>query len=383
MARNYELDSLKNEEQAAFSRKQEAWQEYQEAKRAAEAAHDEMQEAWRERCDARDEMNREYEEFNSQRDNRQSVWDEYGRIRDYNNSQIDSLKAEADYHHQEMIRCFDQASEEYQCGDRAAASEYSAEGHEHKDRRDDLNAQIRELADEIKAAKANAEWQAPKTDSSAYKNARARFESAKSRHEYAESRFKTLKASRDQKKAEFDSLQAEHTRLKEEFQRKLEEVRAARQRERENVLDKAGVRWGERQDAKIVKKADGTTQVYSGGIGSGDGLGHGHVALDSSGNVTYERGSFEKHGSQNYKDNKGFTMYDRRARTNTRVGGGGKENYIDVRTGEGHTTQWYGDGYRVSWDTKDGGKTEQAHWTNQNLPYGHPDRHKPPKDANV
>ena len=31
-------------------------------------------------------------------------------------------------------------------------------------------------------------------------------------------------------------------------------------------FDKAGVRWSERNDAKIVKKADGTTQVYYGGL---------------------------------------------------------------------------------------------------------------------
>ena len=76
-------------------------------------------------------------------------------------------------------------------------------------------------------------------------------------------------------------------------------------------------------------------------------------------------------------------MYDRRARTGTEIGGSGKENYIDVRTGVGHTTQWYKDGYRVSWDTEDGGRTEKTHWTNQNLPYGHPDRHKCPDDADI
>ena len=53
---------------------------------------------------------------------------------------------------------------------------------------------------------------------------------------------------------------------------------------------------------KIVKKADGTTQVYHGGIGKGDGYGHGHTALDQFGNKTYDRGAFEAHGSQNYTD---------------------------------------------------------------------------------
>ncbi len=407
MARDYELDRIKSEEQAAFARKQDAWNDYQEARRNADEAHDEMQEAWQERCSARDEMNREFEDLNSQRDNRQSIWDEYGRIRDYNNSRIDSLRAEADYEHQEMQRCFDEASSEYEYGDKSLAPEYAAEGREHKERRDDLNAQIRELIDEIKEAKNNAEWRAPRIDSSAYQAAKSRFESAKSRHESAEERFKRCKAERDQKKALFDSLQAEHVRLKEEFQRKLEEVRATRQRERDRDLDRAGIRWSDRQDAKIVKKTDGTTQVYSGGLGSGDGYGHGHVAIDSSGKVVYERGAFEEHGKQNYKtiddygfsgngiirnNNKskkqrdGFTIYDRNARSNHTTFGGGEKNRIDVRTGVGHTTQWYPDGYRVSWDTKDGGKTEKAHWTNQNIRKGKKNddiRHTPPSDATV
>ena len=62
----------------------------------------------------------------------------------------------------------------------------------------------------------------------------------------------------------------------------------------------------------------------------------------------------------------------------------GEENYINVRTGEGHTTQWYKDGYRVSWDTKDGGRTERAHWTNQNVSKRKPnERHKAPDDSNL
>lgn len=45
-----------------------------------------------------------------------------------------------------------------------------------------------------------------------------------------------------------------------------------------------------------------------------------------------------------------------------------------------HVTQYYGDNYRISWDT-DGESDKDHHWTNQSLPYGHPDRHNPPEDA--
>ena len=303
MPRNQELDRIKSEEQAAFKRKQSAWNAYSEAKEYASSAHDAMQSAWEERSRARDEMNHEYEVMQSVSENYHRVWDEYGRIRDYNNSRIDSLRNEADYEHQEMKRCFDQASNEYEYGNKSMASTYSQEGHSHKDRRDELNAEISELCREVKEAKQSAEWQAPKTDNSAFKTAKANFERAKSRHEAAEAEFKRLKFERDRLKADFDSAQAEHRRLKEEFQRKLEEIKAQNQRERDRTLDKAGIRWSERNNAKIVKKADGTTQVYSGGFGSADGFGHGHVALDSDGHKVYGRKAFEKHGSQNYTDN--------------------------------------------------------------------------------
>jgi hypothetical protein len=44
---------------------------------------------------------------------------------------------------------------------------------------------------------------------------------------------------------------------------------------------------------------------------------------------------------------------------------------------EGHQTQVYPDNYRVSRDGENG----VWHWTNQNLPKGHPDRHNPPEDT--
>jgi len=264
------------------------------------------------------------------------VWDEYGRIRDYNNSRIESLKWEADREHQEMQSCFDQASSEYEYGDKSTAPVYSQEGHEHKERRNDLNAEISELAREVKEARQNAEWRAPKTDSSAFHRAKDAFERAKSRHESAQSEFKRLKAKRDRLKSEFDSAHAEHLRLKEAFQHKLEEVKSNNRRERDRTLDKAGVRWSDRKDAKIVKKADGTTQVYHGGIGKGDGLSHGHTALDQFGNKTYDRDAFSEHGSQNYTDAQYGTFNGKPAKVlpDKRVGRNGWQNILYTDTGD-------------------------------------------------
>lgn len=42
-------------------------------------------------------------------------------------------------------------------------------------------------------------------------------------------------------------------------------------------------------DVKSVAEESGNTSTYFGGIGSPDGPGHGHVAADEDGNVTYER----------------------------------------------------------------------------------------------
>lgn len=230
------------------------------------------------------------------------VWDEYRRIRDENNYEIERLRTEADFEHQEMIDCFERASDCYEYGDKSEAPYWSQQGYNHKDHRDGLNEEVSRLCQEVKSAKRDAEWRAPRTDSSAFHRAKDAFENAKSHHDSAQAEFKRLKAERDHLKAEFDSLQREHAYFKEEFQRKLEEVKSANKRERDRTLDKAGIRWSERDDAKIIKKADGTTQVYHGGLGKGDGFGHGHTALDQFGNKTYNRDAFTEHGSQNFTD---------------------------------------------------------------------------------
>ena len=301
--RNQDLDALKTREQEAFSLKQKAWKKYDEAKTRCSELHDAMQSAWNERVSARDVMNHEYEAMQNDNNNYRAVWDEYGRIRDYNNAKIESLRSEADYEHREMIRCFDQASSCYQYGDKSEAPYWSEQGHSHKNLRDQLNYQISELCREVKAAKQNAEMRANKTNSSAFHRAKEAFDDAKNKHEAFQTGFKRLKAERDQLKLEFHRAEAEHRKLKEQFQRKLDEIKTNNKREREETLDKAGVSLFERSDAKIIKKSDGTIQVYHGGIGSGDGYGHGHTALDQLGNKTYDRKAFAEHGKQNYVDN--------------------------------------------------------------------------------
>ena len=308
MPRDSLLDSLKEQEQQAFQRKQEAFRRYQEARDAASKAHEVVEAAWNERCSARDAMNRAFEEMKSASSRRDSVWSEYGRIRDENNARIDELRREADREHREMVDCFSRASSEYEFGDKALASDYSREGHEHKERRDSLNEEVRKLCQEVKDAKRNAELEAPKTDSSDFHVAKRQYELAKSRHESAEADFKHLKTKRDTLKAEFDSLNAEHKRLKAEFQERLEKVKAENSKRRNKAVDSVNSALvkvkpfalgtiGDK-NAKIVERDDGSGKkdvYYSGMAAAGDGLGHGHAVIDKDGNVTYLREPWSEH----------------------------------------------------------------------------------------
>lgn len=63
----------------------------------------------------------------------------------------------------------------------------------------------------------------------------------------------------------------------------------------------------------------------------------------------------------------GSTMYDR--------GAGGS---VDLPSGQGHSTQFYDDGYRLSRDT-DGQADSQVHWTDQSVRKGSSKRHKSPR----
>ena len=310
MPRNPELDKLKAEQQSLFEQKQAAFKRFKDLQEQTNAAYDVMQSAWDERTRTREHMNREYEARRSAYSHRDSVWDEYGRIRDYNNSRIESLKYEADDEHRAMQDCFEQASNAYQYGDKSEAPYYSQQGHEHKNRRDMLNAEISELAREVKQAKANAEASAPRINSYAFDSAKAAFESAKSRHESAQTEFKRLKAQRNSAKAEFDRLQAQFKHAQAAFNRKLEEVKSARASTKQQAVDKVnmalvhekggafyiGSIFG--QDAKIRPRNDGSGKidVFFGGLNAtGDGIGHGHAIIDRNGNVTYLRDAWQEH----------------------------------------------------------------------------------------
>lgn len=176
MLRNPELDRLKSRQQSLFEQKQAAFRRFKDLQEQTNVARRTLQACWDERVHARECMNHEFEAMQSAYSCRDSVWGEYTQIRDRNNSKIESLKHEADIEHRAMQECFDDASSAYQYGDKSEAPYYSQQGYEYRDRRNALNAEISELAREIKQAKANAEALSPKTDSSGFNRAKSSFE---------------------------------------------------------------------------------------------------------------------------------------------------------------------------------------------------------------
>lgn len=310
MLRNPELDRLKSRQQSLFEQKQAAFQRFKDLQEQTNVAYRTMQACWDERVRARERMNREFEAMQSTYLCSDSVWSEYTRIRDRNNSKIESLKYEADIEHRAMQECFDEASSAYQYGDKSDAPYFSQQGYEHRDRRNALNAEISELAREIKQAKANAEALAPKTDSSGFNRAKSSFEQAKSRHESAQAEFNALKNQLYSVKADFEHLQEKFKQAQSAFNHKLEEVKSELNLKKHQVIDKVnmalvhekggafylGSIFG--QDAKIRSRNDGSgkTDVFFGGLsGSGDGAGHGHAIIDRDGNVTYLRDAWQDH----------------------------------------------------------------------------------------
>lgn len=210
---------IRAEEAAVFQQKQTAWFAYDKAKVRVRMMYEEMMEAWEKRCNAMRKMTREYKRLQDLNAQRNEAWNEFNRIRAYNTSRISSLRDEATMEHQDMLRCFGQAHFEYHRGSKALAKTFSEAGHEHESRRNELNAEVAKLIQEIKAAREKAKGM-PKADPSMYKFLKSTFEELKKDHELARAEFKKAQAERDRAKADFDSLQAKYLCIMEEIRRR-------------------------------------------------------------------------------------------------------------------------------------------------------------------
>lgn len=226
MPRDPELDALRARVQRAFEAKQAKFEELKIARAEANAAYANLQQIRSSHDEAFAEMKRLREELSESSRKYDLVWGEYSRLKESLSSRIDDLKAEADDEHRMMSECFDQASHEYNYGDRALASSYSQDGHKHKANRDALNAEVSELCRQLKSAREDAQWRAPKNDSSEYQAAKARFEQIKAVFDSAKRAFDEACDRRDLLQAVFENLNERHKSLEAEFKKKLADAKA-------------------------------------------------------------------------------------------------------------------------------------------------------------
>jgi len=221
-----ELERMRLEEEEAFRRKQDAWQDYMIAKEAANVAYETVQLRLEDRRTAKEDLDREYEVLQKAYEQNRGVWDSFRQSRDYYVSRIESLRKEASAEHQAMCECFEQANSAYGCGDKAMAPKYSAEGHEHRMKRDKLNIEISLLCRKIKEARQDAERCAPRPDRQAFDAAKAIFDEAKAMHQEAHACFRLLESKNRQAKEKFYEANAEHTQARAALRSKLSEVKA-------------------------------------------------------------------------------------------------------------------------------------------------------------
>lgn len=359
MAKDAELDRLKAAQDLAFQRKQDAYQA--------------QQHAWDRRVNAREALNRAHEAKQRAYAEQDASWQDYQRTRSYNGPRIDSLNSQQELAFENMKRAFDNASSAHDRRDGASASSYAAQGHGYKAESQGYVAERRRLVDEIRSAKAHHDavkpaFQRAKDDFSAAKRI---FDSVKSEHERTQADFKRAKEAFD-----FAS-KAFKTRLD-----KVKAESATRKDDRRSIAERAGVPYQYRNDTWISKDSDGNINIYFGGIGKPNGPGHGHYTLNRDGKVTYKREPYDPHGTENFEK---ADLYMRSARslhnpTDTNEHGGVFYRRSDVGGTVLHVTQYFDDGYHVSWDAAPTGNAN-VHWTNKNVSKRHPDRFVPPPDA--
>ena len=323
-------------------------------------------------------MNRAYESKQAAYADQQAAWEAYVSVKQANGPRIDSLNAQQEQSYQSMKSAFESASLAHDMHDGASARMYADQGHAYKAESQTCAAERRQLVAEIRVARERLNAVKPAFQAAKGEFARARqtFQSAKAEHERAQDAFKRAKA-------DFEAC----TKA---FRSRLDELKSASRKKHKELAAKAGVPLQYQDDVWISIEPNGNVNIYFGGVDKPDGPGHGHYVMSKNGTVTYRRDPFRPHGAQNFTDEPGGTLHDRRARRDTPpLGVRNRDNDTNDRSGvfydrnrqvDLHVTQYYGDNYRVSWDT-DGESDKDHHWTNQSLPYGHPDRHNPPEDA--
>lgn len=329
MAEDAELDRLKEAQDLAFQRKQDAYRT--------------QQRAWEKRSSARDAMNRAHEVKQRAYAEQDRTWQQYQYVRDSNGPRIDALNAQQERAFQNMKRAFESASSAHDRRDGASAASYAAEGHRYKAEAQGHVAERRRLVEEIRSTRpqhdlAKASFQRAKDG---FNTCKRSFDTAKAEHERAESEFKRTNA-------EFDSCAKA-------FKSRLDKVKLEGKKRRDDkkaIAEKAGVPRQYHDNLWVSTDSNGNTSIYFGGVGKPNGPGHGHYVMDRSGNVTYKRDVHDEHGSQNFEK---ADLYMRSARRNHAPLGTNEHGSVFYRRSDSggtilHITQYFADNYHVSWD---------------------------------
>ena len=288
MAKDAELDRLKAVQDLAFQRKQ--------------SAYDAQQRAWERRSSARDAMNRAYEAKQRAYAEQESTWQALQHLRDSYGPRIEQLNRLQEAAFQNMGRAFDNASSAYDRRDGASAASYAAEGHRHKAESQGYVSERRGLVAELRAAKDRHEstkpaFQRAKDDFSTCKRT---FDAAKAEHERAQTEFQRAKA-------DFDTAAKA-------FKVRLEKVKAENKKRREDyreIARRAGVPVQHLDNIKVRKNSDGSYDIFYGGAGAPDGLGHGHATLDRFGNAAHDRRPFDVNSPENFAEEQAYIDFQR------------------------------------------------------------------------
>ncbi|MBQ9180631.1 DUF1771 domain-containing protein [Candidatus Saccharibacteria bacterium] len=305
------LDSLKYALDAAYAVKHQTEETYRATCDITNRAYDLMQAAWEERSTARRALSDAIADSKEARAMADYYWQEYHRIRDENNSRITDLRNEADSEHLDMKYCFERASDAYESGNGADASYYAEEGRRHREARDSLNASVKDLIQEIRNAKTEAEAHSSRSGSYRVKDARATYNQARERHEELQQSFQTLTRAREREKADRAIARKNYEAAKTAFDARLNELKREKEAKRDSVSNAIILATGhfDGQAAKIKDRNDGSgkTDVYFGGMNlEGDGDGHGHVVI-RDGQVIYLRGQYQSHDEWQINDQAGLS----------------------------------------------------------------------------
>lgn len=279
MPRDTELDRLREAQDAAFQRKQ--------------AAYDAMNEVWTRLSRGRDMLDSARAAMQDAYEVQNTAWQNLQRTRDRNGPCIDSLNSRQESAFQNMKDAFDRASAAYDARDGASARSHADDGHRYKQQSQDCVAERRPLVKEIREARERHDSTKP-----AFQKAKAYFDRGKEV-------CGILEAEHEQKRAAFQHAKADCTAATKAFKKRLATVKAEQKRKRSDkrsTAERAGVPSIYLDDVWVSRESNGTVSIYFGGVGRSNGPGHGHYVMDRDGNVTYRRDPFDPHGAQNFTD---------------------------------------------------------------------------------